>query len=327
LYSGVVIVDDINYDFRDVNAEHLVGALAVAVGVDEDIGSEIKDLDLARLGKTIDLLAKAHALTESIASSKTLAKFLPKISQGQPIADTSAFATYDEHGQMPQTEPSRWLNYSHVLPEPHRRDYSIQVEHKPSGSVQAHLRVQGLPMAVGNLFGKLSGDEFQIHATDIDATHRRPELIQALNDAAMAYAYHNGAKKISGGLQRPTQKAETPGVAHAPTPPQRQQGPAKPKFQTEKGPTLPKPVQPPGMAKPATVTKSMAVTKAEAEKKCRLCGVSQFRDEDFCGCVCFREMAKSVETARTGSGYMLRFGTDWDDEALTTLAEALGKLQ
>jgi hypothetical protein len=42
-------------------------------------------------------------------------------------------------------------------------------------------------------------------------------------------------------------------------------------------------------------------------------------------CLCFKDLRKSVETTVIEGGYILTFGRDWDREAVTTLAENLGK--
>lgn len=91
--------------------------------------------------------------------------------------------------------------------------------------------------------------------------------------------------------------------------------PKKPKVGTSSTPKLPG-----AKKKPA-----MRVSKAEAAARCPQCRGSQFRAGVFAGCACFAELAKSVTMTPTADGYRLEFGSDWDAEAVTTLAEAFGK--
>lgn len=145
------------------------------------------------------------------------------------------------------------------------------------------------------------------------------------------------AKSPSGG-------AEPPGPAHAPTPPQAPTAPEAPQpTQTSKGPTvsvkpkLPKLPTPkaatdqvqtgPGTGapkQPKPKSPSLKVTKAEAEAEC-ICGGKQFKDDKFIGCVCFADLAKAVSVTVLDDGYNLTFGSSWDQEAILTLIESLGR--
>jgi hypothetical protein len=133
---------------------------------------------------------------------------------------------------------------------------------------------------------------------------------------------------------------QLPGTAALPRPPE---GPAPPI------PTAPKPsgpaagtktagtpakegdVKPGGTAKPAPGTKplpkkpSLKVTKAEAAQPCPACGGTQFDGKKYSACMCFQDLAKAVKTTATEDGYILEFGSGWDQDAITTLAENLGK--
>lgn len=108
-------------------------------------------------------------------------------------------------------------------------------------------------------------------------------------------------------------------------------------------PSQPKQTQPVGtkvgtssVAKPAATapklpgvkpkrTATVKVTKAEAASRCPACASTQFKANRYVGCLCFAELAKTVKTTATVDGYMLELGLGWDAEAVTTLAENLGK--
>ena len=135
--------------------------------------------------------------------------------------------------------------------------------------------------------------------------------------------------------------AQGPGPAAAPRP---SDGPAAPIPEAPKpsGPAVgtkaavaPKKAAttPSGTAKPVQGAAkqpkkpTMKVTKAEARMACPACGHAQFKAERYVGCICFKSLSKSVQTVSTAdhTGYILTFGSDWDGEAITVLAESMGK--
>lgn len=65
-YGGVVNLGDINYEFQNAGQEHLAAAIAVAVGQGGTTTPAVRDLILARLGKSIDALAKAQVLVKAL---------------------------------------------------------------------------------------------------------------------------------------------------------------------------------------------------------------------------------------------------------------------
>lgn len=64
-YNGTIAINEGVYPFENANIIHLAASMAVALGSDDAMDPDLRDLDLARLGKSIDLLAKArYAATE-----------------------------------------------------------------------------------------------------------------------------------------------------------------------------------------------------------------------------------------------------------------------
>jgi hypothetical protein len=120
--------------------------------------------------------------------------------------------------------------------------------------------------------------------------------------------------------------APTPPIPEAPKP----TGPAA-GSKTSGTPAKEGDTKPGGTAKPAPGTKpapkkpSLKVTKAEARRECPACGGQQFKADRFTACLCFQDLAKSVKTTLVDGGYLLEFGAGWDHDAVTTLAENLGK--
>jgi hypothetical protein len=73
-YNGSIVLKDVNYDFEKVTEEQV--AAMISVSLDQKIQSTIKDLDLAKLSKTLDLLIKKEIRYEPKEDISTAA---PKI--------------------------------------------------------------------------------------------------------------------------------------------------------------------------------------------------------------------------------------------------------
>lgn len=69
----------------------------------------------------------------------------------------------------------------------------------------------------------------------------------------------------------------------------------------------------------AAVNPVLKVSKSTGHRPCGLCGEVQITQGSFVGCVCYREMAKSVTVKSTALGYTLSFGEEWDREAIAAL--------
>lgn len=60
-FSGSVGLGDDTYKFEGASLFHLAASVAVAMGVEyEEVSADLRDLDIEKLGKSIDLLAKAR---------------------------------------------------------------------------------------------------------------------------------------------------------------------------------------------------------------------------------------------------------------------------
>lgn len=66
-------------------------------------------------------------------------------------------------------------------------------------------------------------------------------------------------------------------------------------------------------------TPSMSIGKAEAAQACPVCGGHQFESNRFKGCMCFRELSKSVKTTAYGDGYVLEFDSTVDAGTMKAL--------
>ena len=66
-FTGQVGVGEATYKFEDATLFHLAASVAVTMGLEyEETPAELRDLDIEKLGKTIDLLAKARRAAEEL---------------------------------------------------------------------------------------------------------------------------------------------------------------------------------------------------------------------------------------------------------------------
>lgn len=154
----------------------------------------------------------------------------------------------------------------------------------------------------------------------LDATPGRPDLkeidfarLGKTIDALVKAQKNKGAAAGTGVHAKPIgPDAPIPPTATAPD------APAAGKPKKSKLPKKPKPA---AAAKPA----SMKLTLSESRHICPVCLGSQFKDQSFKGCWCFRSLSKSVTAVAVPGGYNLTFGDDWDEDAVLTLSESLGR--
>jgi hypothetical protein len=70
-YTGTVSVGDTAYGFEAATPLQLAASIGIALGVDADtLDPSLKDVDLQRLGKSVDLLAKARKTVEDLRVAK-----------------------------------------------------------------------------------------------------------------------------------------------------------------------------------------------------------------------------------------------------------------
>lgn len=103
--------------------------------------------------------------------------------------------------------------------------------------------------------------------------------------------------------------------------------PAVPKTPSSKPVGIPKVPKPTGLPKVTVIPKApktteMKLSEAATGVRCEACGSRQFDSGRFKGCLCFRSLAKSVVSEPIRGGVKLTL-TGWDEDAITTLREAL----
>jgi hypothetical protein len=195
-YNGTVALGDGVFPFENATVLHLAAAIAVALGSDEAPDPALKDLDLARLGKSIDIMAKAKYLTDGMFKAE---------SPGPAHAPTEQEGATE--AAPPQMAPRRMAQRKPLIPK----------------------------------------------------------------------------------------------VSRAPAP--------KPKVETPKLPGVPK---------------AFPITDRHMKKECSECGTKLFKNDTFVGCLCFRDLAKSITVRKNVQGVSLAFAPSVEPEAIAVVLETLG---
>lgn len=213
-YAGVVSLAETNYEFLAATPEHVAAAVALAVGLDPALRHPVRDLTLTRLGKSIDVLARAHELAKALPGALSSHEIPPEIHRqaGTVAAAKLAAMPEKERGRLANQlgfTGERWLNQA----DP----YSFGLMDRKSMTWANPQMVQGYTQA----------RDQHLH----DWLHQKH-----LSD----YRAHQA---------QPTQKTELPGRTHQPTAQQEPEGPEAPvatQPQQQK-PKLPKAPKMPGL--------------------------------------------------------------------------------
>jgi hypothetical protein len=100
-FTGSVKVDGRSIGFTEAGVFQLASAIAVAIGADQN-PDDIKDIDLFRLGKSIDMLAKAHILANNLTKANKVAEGAGKPDPGwKPTAPPKPSAPEKQIGSPP----------------------------------------------------------------------------------------------------------------------------------------------------------------------------------------------------------------------------------
>lgn len=125
-------------------------------------------------------------------------------------------------------------------------------------------------------------------------------------------------------------KAESPGqpavataAAEPLAPAQATMQPGQPPKQKQK-PKLPRVPKTKASVPTPPMLPKLKLSEAQLQKRCGECASGHMREGRFVGCVCFRDMAKSVTSVRTNDNkILLSFGSDWDTDAIHALLMSL----
>jgi GNAT superfamily N-acetyltransferase len=189
-YSGSIDIEADTYKFDSASVNHLGACVAVALGADCELDSEIRDLDIKRLGKSIDLLTKAQVVKD--AQEEDLKKAISSIKVGRAL---------------PGRQGGRQFDYNHVLAPQHRQDgYSLTVgantihdEEADDGLYKARLYHQNKP--IGFVEGRKNGGILDIEYSVLDPRHRGKGLGTHMYEALLAHGLHTlEVKRVTGNV-------------------------------------------------------------------------------------------------------------------------------
>lgn len=96
-FDGAVVIDGTAYDLAKADAATVATAISLAVGVTPALAPGLKDRDLARLGHTIDLLAKSQAKKPEVAGT---GKAAAAIAPTAPTPPTLAAPDATQHSRV-----------------------------------------------------------------------------------------------------------------------------------------------------------------------------------------------------------------------------------
>jgi hypothetical protein len=68
-FTGSIGFGGESYDFEGASVFHVAASVAVALGIEELESDGLRTLDIERIGKTIDLMSKAHRVTVELAKT------------------------------------------------------------------------------------------------------------------------------------------------------------------------------------------------------------------------------------------------------------------
>lgn len=337
-YSGTISFEDGNYTFEKSNIYHLAASIAVAMDIKpSSLDPQVRDQILVKLGKSIDTLAKAQVLVKELRSPRALTPTRMTTHGAYHIehsgaADRPYSVVHTKTGSPVQAgiaslkDAQPIADWHHgryggkFTPGLSKRDldpnagYKISSSHEDVGGGNFLTRVTAHApngQQVGTATFTHENNALRPGMVVVDEDHRRRGLATAMYNHASQQTskpiLHGHVQTDEGAAFRSTfGKVELPGKSHQPTAQQGPQAPTPPMKQPANSAAKPP-------AKPKMPT--LAIGKSEAEQECSMCGGHQFENHKFRGCICFRELAKSITTTAYGDGYVLTFkpGIDADD--------------
>jgi hypothetical protein len=102
-YNGSITIGGHVCDFQGASPMHVAASLVIALGMDRDqIAAGVRDLELTRLGKSIDLLVRARALTEQLAKAQGKLPVHGTTAQAQKPQDQDGPAQASKQAKIPR---------------------------------------------------------------------------------------------------------------------------------------------------------------------------------------------------------------------------------
>lgn len=346
-FNGSISLNEGIYSFEGASIYHIAASIAMALGVQPDtLDADVRDTVLVKLGKSIDTLAKAQVLMQELKSPKVLSPQVvtthgayhierdPSSERPYSVVHTLSksmvqygIGNLKDAGEIANWHQKRYHGYFH--PDLSKKvldpasGITFHHEHHDLGDGDMITHIKAIHPS-GKIVGEAAMEYNSNHPgpmkpdVTVHPEHRRQGIASAMyahaqkltgRQVAPSSAQSPDAKALWAGNKAKPQfgKVELPGHAHLPTTQQGPQGAEPPQKQPSNA--KPKPPKLPGLA----------VGKSEAEQACEVCGGHQFENHKFHGCICFRDLAKSIKTTAYGDGYVLDFNSNIDADAVRAL--------
>lgn len=289
-FDGRIVFGEHSYSFKEASEYHLAACVVTALGSEEeDISDAAKSVEIARLGKSVDLLIKAFAVSNSgysISVSPPRISVKKKKKKKKPPTDGYSSSSY-------------LIGTSNPAP-------AAPAPSAPTGGVSMTMS-EGLPKKIAKMVVdkiKKSGEH-----QSADAKHSLQSIRKAAQDMSKK-AKDTAAG--TGGTAKPT--APEPPAAPTAT----QSATIKPIAnvtpQASKGTS----------AKPKATTMKLSEKFANSYS-CGECGTKPFKDSRFVGCICVRDLCKSVKSILREQAFTLDLSKLDPEEAITVMESLNGR--
>lgn len=290
-YSGEIKIEETSYQFADASTYQVASAVAVAIGYDTELSAG-NSKELARLGKSIDLLVKSR-LANAVLQKRMLDPNLGYKLQHQ-------HEEFNIGGQI------------------HKR--TVVTAHAPNGNQVGEAE-----------FVHHNDGSMESMSTDVHPAHQRLGLASAMyahaekitgakitpsenrSPAGKALWAGNAAQQQFG-------KTELPGMTampEKPAGPQEAQAPSRQQAAAPVKSRIPKITRTPAVPK----TQPLHMSEKQLHAKCKACGGGMMKNEAFTNCLCWRSMAATL--TKSNGAYVLNFSSDWDAESVAAFVDSI----
>ncbi len=332
-YAGAVTVGDFVHTFEANTVLNVAAALSVSMGVRDIPDTGIDPEQLQRLGKSLDLLVKAKALSEALGDD--LRKAI-----AMPAQNSESLGSMYHTGHLGFNTPiaSRQLPsgmYHHVYQSPAQHEviyHSLSFDKDPRapGVAQMHgLKEEGSPFAInmsqvhpdhkGHSYGKqLYAAALQHHGTMMSDSavsghaegawqHLAAQPGVDVKFGTPGTAEPHVATMNVAKVELPGQAGQ-PGAPEAPTPPSPQK-----KLPAGQGQKKQQQMQ----------KRELRLREQDLQSRCQECGGLQFTGHRFRGCLCLRSLAKSVCVRQEKDDLWLEFGSALDADEIQVVIDSV----
>lgn len=341
-YSGNISLEQ-PFDFEDDSLTHVAAALSVALDFSYK-KEDPKAIDLARLGKSIDLLVKTNFVDQVRALQKvTLNSATQAFSPHTPGPDKVAEVHSNPAGSLngvpvfhhvyngvPGAVGRSVVHAISTSSDPHDKQGTLGTIHGVESSVQDLKDGDGIGKAPWN-----DGHAFMVGKSAVRSDARNQGVGHLLYSKALQHhgrmvsdSYvSSGASKVWGkllgspGASGALGKVGDPSDVHwaesslgkgeksAVAAPQAPGAPSAPQAPSRRQPSLKSPKIPkPSLPK---IQKS-----SDGDWICSTCGgKNSINNGRLLSCLCWRDLADDVKLAKSDSGYEISFGKKWDKDS------------